>query len=191
MHVALYLKHFPPAGGPLKGGTACAVDGLASGLSQTGTEVAVLCEGPERSSLRAAGGYVIECFPSRGPHLTFRVSPELKRYAERQLATRRSVCLVNGMFHPAAYAMARILRREGIPYVAVPHSRYDDAVFRRNAHLKWPYWYFFERRLLRRAGAIQVLDASHAAGLQRLGVDTAIIEAPNGVTPGSAPDENE
>jgi glycosyltransferase involved in cell wall biosynthesis len=95
------------------------------------------------------------------------------------------------MFHPGAFAMARILHRYGVPYVAVPHDPYDEAVFRRNAYLKWPYWYLFERRLLRRASAVQVLDIRHAEGLRRLGIDVPVIEAPNGVAPDSVPAESE
>jgi glycosyltransferase involved in cell wall biosynthesis len=184
MHVALYLKHFPAAGTPLIGGTSIAVDGLAAGLSANGARVTVLCEGAKRSSLESDAGYGIECFANHGRYRSFTLAPELKRYAAEHLAFGRGLCLVNGMFHPGAYAMGRALYSLGVPYVMVPHDPYDDAVFGRNAHFKWPYWYLFERRLLKRARAIQVLDARHAACLRRLGIETRVIEAPNGVAPG-------
>lgn len=190
MHVTLYLRHFPAAGAPLVGGTSIAVDGLASGLSASGAQVAVLCEGRGRSSVRAEAGYLIEGFPMRGRYRTFGIGPELKRYAMEQLAPKRGLCLVNGMFHPGAYAMARLLHSVGVPYVAAPHDPYDRAVFRRNPHLKWPYWYLFERRLLKRARAIQVLDIKHAACLRSIGIDTPVIETPNGVSPGCVPAES-
>ncbi|HXV11239.1 MAG TPA: glycosyltransferase [Burkholderiales bacterium] len=181
MRVALYLRHFPARGAPLIGGTSIAVDGLAAGLAENGADVRVLCEGRSRTTVRADAGYVIECFPSRRPYHSFTLSPELARYAERELAPARTLCLVNGMFHPGVYAMARTLQRCRVPYVAVPHDPYERAVFHRNPHLKWPYWYLFERRLLRRARAVQVLNMKHAACLRRLGIDTPVIETPNGV----------
>ncbi|OGA11079.1 MAG: hypothetical protein A3D95_13685 [Betaproteobacteria bacterium RIFCSPHIGHO2_12_FULL_69_13] len=189
MHVALYLKHFP-AGAPLRDGTSRAVGGLAQGLAENGARVTVLCEGPARVSLDGGRGYEIECFANRAPYRTFALAPELKRYVAERLARRRSLCLVNGMFVPSVYAMARWLRRHGVAYVAVPHDPYDPALFGRNAHLKWPYWFLLERRLLKRARAIQVLDGRHGLALRRLGVDTPLIETENGVAPEGVPGES-
>ncbi|MCW5605921.1 MAG: glycosyltransferase, partial [Burkholderiales bacterium] len=178
-------------GAPLIGGTSTAVDGLAAGLSQNGAKVTVLCEGRERSSVRTSRGYAIECFAGSRRHRSFSVAPGLKRYVADRLAGRSSISLVNGMFHPGAYGMGKVLHACGIPYIAVPHDPYDQAVFRRNPHLKWPYWYFFERRLLRRARAVQLLDLKHAAGLRRLGVGIPVIETPNGVASDTVPHESQ
>lgn len=191
MQVSFYLKHFPSAGAPFSDGPSIAVDGLASGLVENGAQVTVLCEGPERSSARGGRGYAIECFVNRRPYRTFALAPGLQRYVADHLAPRRGVCLINGMFHPPVYAMGHCLRRHGVPYVMVPHDPYQPAVFRRNPHLKWPYWYLFERRLLRRARAIQVLDENHGACLRYLGIDTRVIRTENGIAPGSVPDESE
>jgi glycosyltransferase involved in cell wall biosynthesis len=190
MQVMLYLKHFPPTG-PVNDGTSTAVDGLASGLAENGARVTVLCEGPARKSVKNGRGYGIECFANPRPFRTFALSPGLERYIAERTAARRSVCLINGMFNPPVYAMARCLRRHGVPYVMVPHDPYDPVVFRRNPHLKWPYWYLFERRLLRQASAIQVMDERHGAWLPGLGVDTHVIHAENGIAPASVPLEEE
>lgn len=191
MRVALYLKHFPANGAPLNDGASTAVGGLASGLAANGAQVSVLCEGPVRSSIRNGRGYAVECFINRKPYRTFALAPGLKRYVAEHLAPHRGLCLVNGMFHPGVYAMSAWLRRHDVPYVVVPHDPYDDAVFGRNAHLKWPYWYLFERRLLTRASAVQVLDMKHADCLRRLGIETDVIETWNGVEPDSVPEESE
>lgn len=190
MRIAIYLKHFPASGSPLIGGTSIAVDGLASGLSENGADVRVLCEGRERSSFTAQGSYMIECFPGRRRKRGFGLSSELAHYAKQQLAMKHTVCLVNGMFHPGAYSMARMLDRQAIPYIVAPHDPYEPVVFRRNPHLKWPYWYLFERRLLRHARAVQVLDIRHAAFLRRLGISTPVIETPNGVRMREVPPES-
>jgi glycosyltransferase involved in cell wall biosynthesis len=191
MQVTLYLKHFPAAGAPLNDGTSTAVGGLAAGLVENGAQVAVLCEGAARSTVMTPQGYAVECFANDKPFQTFALAPGLERHVAEQIAPRRGVCLLNGMFHPPVYAMARCLRRHGVPYVVVPHDPYAPAVFRRNPHLKWPYWFLFERRMLRRAGAVQVLDAKHGACLRRLGVATRVIETENGIAPGSVPAESE
>jgi glycosyltransferase involved in cell wall biosynthesis len=190
MQVMLYLKHFPPTG-PVNDGTSTAVDGLASGLAENGARVTVLCEGPARKSVRNGRGYDVECFANPKPFRTFALSPELERYVAERTASRRSVCLINGMFNPPVYSMGRCLRRHSVPYVMVPHDPYDPVVFRRNPHLKWPYWYLFERRLLRQARAVQVMDERHGAWLPGLGVDTRVIHAENGIAPASVPPERE
>ncbi|HSC94686.1 MAG TPA: glycosyltransferase [Burkholderiales bacterium] len=189
MQVSFYLKHFPATGGPVTDGTSRAVDGLAAGLVENGAQVTVLCEGPGRSSVRIARGYSVECFANHRPYRTFALAPGLKRYVTEHLARRRGVCLVNGMFHPPVYAIGRWLRRHGVPYVMVPHGPYSPAVFRRNPHLKWPYWYLFERQLLEQARAVQVFDQSHGACLRHLGVATQVIQTENGVALGSVPRE--
>ena len=186
MRIALYLKHFPAAGGPLIGGTATAVDGLASGFAQNGADTLVLCEGAARRSERAAGGYRIECFRNAGRYRSFAVARELPQYAADALR-ERGLCLLAGMFHPACYALGRALRRLGVPYVALPCDPYDRWMFRRNPHLKWPYWFLFERRHLRGARAIQLFDRRQAAALRRLGVHTPVIEAPAGVRAAEGP----
>ena len=190
IHFALYLKHFPANGEPIRGGTATAVAGLAAGLAENGAQVTVLCEGRDRAS-SAGPGYAVERFVNRGPHRSFSLGSGLRSYIAEHLAPRRTLCLVNGMFHPSVYAVGRWLRRCGVPYVVAPHDPYNDALFSRNAHLKWPYWYLFERRLLGRASAIQVLDPMHAVTLRHLGVDTPVIAISNGVARDSVPAESE
>jgi len=186
--VMLYLKHFP-VDGAVKDGTSTAVSGLAAGLAANGAEVTVLSEGPERRSHADPRGYAIECFRNPIPGRSFALAPELKAHVRDRLAGRRGMCLVNGMFHPSVYALGRWLRRTGVAYVVAPHDPYDGVVFRRNPHLKWPYWLVFERRLLARAAAGQVLDTRHGECLRRLGVATRVLETDNGIAPERVPEE--
>jgi len=179
--IALYLKHFPASGKPVLGGSATAVDGLASGLARNGADTVVLCEGRERCSATAAGGYRVECFRNPGRYRSFSVPRELPQYVAERLGGRPGLCLLHGIFHPSCYALGRALRRRGIPYVVNPLDPYDRWMFRSNAHLKWPYWFLFERRHLRDARAIQVLDQRHEEPLRRLGIRTPVIESPTGV----------
>jgi len=154
---------------------------------QNGADAIVVCEGEARSSAIAAGGYRIECFRNPGRYRSFGVARELPRYLADRMHEQPGLCLLHGIFHPACFALGRALRRHGVPYVANPQDPYDSWMFRRNAHLKWPYWYLFERRHLAQASAIQVLDLKHEAPLRRLGIATPVIEAPNGVNSAAAP----
>jgi glycosyltransferase involved in cell wall biosynthesis len=189
MQLAIYLPHFPAEGTP-NNGTSVAIAGLAAGLAGNGVRTTVLCEGGARRSLNGARGYAVECFEHRAARGRFSLAPGLADYVAGPLARERTLCLLNGMFHPGMYAMSRCLRRHGVRYVAVPHDPYDPAVFRRNAHLKWPYWYLFERRMLAQASAVQVLDARHGGCLRRLGLRTPVIETENGVDSERVPPES-
>lgn len=178
LNIGFYLRHFPASGTPIVGGTATFVDGLASGLHEIGAAVSVLCEGGERSSATAPGGYRVECFPAA--RRRFDIAPAFKRHISGQMGAAKALMVISGMFHPGAYAVGRTAAASGVPYVACPFDPYSTSMFRRNAHLKWPYWFLFERRLLAHAAAIQVLDRRHAEPLSRLGIRTPAIEVLNG-----------
>jgi glycosyltransferase involved in cell wall biosynthesis len=180
MQIALYLKHFSASGKPVVGGTATWIDGIAAGLTHNGADVTVLCEGAERSTVTTPAGYRIECFRNTSRYRNFAVSAGLRRYAAERLG-RSTVCVLNGMFHPSCFAFGRVLRRLGVPYVVIPNDPYDEWMFSRNAHLKWPYWYLFERRHLADASAVQLLDRRQEAPLRRLGIGTPTFETPCGI----------
>jgi glycosyltransferase involved in cell wall biosynthesis len=178
LNIGFYLRHFPASATPIVGGTATFIDGLASGLHEIGAAVSVLCEGGERSSATVPGGYRVECFPAA--RRRFDIAPAFKRYLNEQAGAANALLVIAGMFHPGVYAVGRAAAAGGVPYVACPFDPYSPAVFRRNAHLKWPYWFLFERRLLAHAAAVQVMDRRHAELLSRLGIRTPAIEVPNG-----------
>lgn len=189
MNILLYLKHFPASGAPLNSGTCTAVHGLALGLVGHGAEVSVLCEGETDSARVAEAGYRILCFCNPAPYLSFTVARGLRDFLA-QCQPEQTIGILNGIFHPAVYAVSRVFRKLGIPYIAAPHDPYDPHIFSHNAHLKWPYWYLVERRLLQQACAIQLLDRRHEKALRDRGVKTAVIDAPNGYSPAEVPLES-
>ncbi|NJN86710.1 MAG: glycosyltransferase [Leptolyngbyaceae cyanobacterium SL_7_1] len=181
MNLYLYLRHFPPQGDRFNEGLTKAVHGLASGLVECGASVTVLCEASatETSVHQSAAGYKIHCFVQPIQHRpSFTLSPELRQFL-RQL-DRPSLVILNGILHPSVYAMSRLLRRQKVPYIIAPHDPYNPAIFKKNAHLKLPYWYLLEKRMLNRARAVQVLDPRHEQWLRQLGVHSAVIATPNG-----------
>jgi glycosyltransferase involved in cell wall biosynthesis len=178
MNIVLYLRHFPAAGTPIFGGTVTAIDGLASGLTQNGASVTVLCEGERRNSIVTDAGYRVECFPA--VRRIFGIHPEFTRYLREQLTSRDTLTVVNGVFHPGAYAVSRTLTHHHLPYIAAPHDAYDASMFRKNPHLKLPYWWMFERRFLAHATAVQVLDVRQVTHLKKCGIRTPAFEVSNG-----------
>jgi glycosyltransferase involved in cell wall biosynthesis len=178
MNLFIYLKHFLPQDEHPNEGATKFVHGLASGLTACGTRVTVLCEGVERVSRQTPEGYQIECFANPRSQPSFTLAPALRDYIVNH--RQDSLVILNGMFHLSVYALSRLLRQHQIPYIVSPLDPYHPSIFRKNAHLKWPYWYLLERRLLAQATAIQLLDLRHTEWLRRLGVQTPTIATPCG-----------
>lgn len=176
MHIYIYLKHFRPSGPPIKLGTGKAVHGLATGFVRAGEQVTVLCEGPEDSVTDMPSGYRLRCFQNRRSKVPFVVSKGLLRF----LDGANGIVVLNGMFHPSVFRLAMHLAYRGIPYIIAPHGAYHPDTFSKNLHLKWPYWFLCEKRILKRAAAIQILDSRHAQYLDGLGIETPTLPAPNG-----------
>lgn len=188
--VYLYLKHFPATGTPLRVGTNKAVHGLATGLITSGIAVDVWCEGERDSRIVTPEGYGIECFATRSPYLTLRLAASLRERLNSVKPTRE-LFILNGMFHPSVYALSRRLKTLGIPYVVAPHGPYHPFLFKKNPHLKWPYWYLLERRLLNSALALQQLDTRHESWARRLGITVPIVAAANGFMSDDMVDDHE
>jgi glycosyltransferase involved in cell wall biosynthesis len=188
--VYLYLKHFPAAGAPLRVGTNKAVHGLATGLVAAGIPVDVWCEGDRDSRTVMPEGYGIQCFATRSRYYTYKLAPSLLSQLQALHPTRDLVVL-NGIFHLSVYAISRKLKALGIPYVMAPHSPYHPFLFRKNPHLKWPYWFFLERNAIKSALALQQLDPRHEAWTRRLGVTVPIVTTENGFTISDVVGDNE
>lgn len=192
IHIYTYQRHFPQKGNILKGGVAKAMNGLASGLVECGAKVTVLSESShsENTEFKNQADYTIKCFanPIQG-RPSFSISPDLKKFIRSNINSDNLV-LLNGILHPSIYSMSRTLKKYSIPYIAVPHDVYHPSMFRKNTHLKWPYWYLLEKKMLNQAEGIQVLDMNQAKWLRRLGINTPIFESPNGFLDSDVPSDS-
>jgi glycosyltransferase involved in cell wall biosynthesis len=188
--VFLYLKHFPALGLPLRVGTNKAVHGLASGLVANGVTAEVWCEGERDSEIVMPEGYVVRCFATRASYRTLRIAPSLQAYL-KNLKAERDLVVLNGMFHPSVYALSRKLKSLQVPYVVAPHGPYHPWLFKKNPHLKWPYWYLLERGVLKNALALQQLDRRHEVWARRLGIGVPVVATENGFLDGDIPREEE
>lgn len=185
MRLFLYLRHFPPYGDKLNNGLSKAIHGLAAGLVTQGATVTILSEGSssEDSSFLTAAGYTVECFANPvQSRPSFKLSPSLQTYI-RDCLKSTDLVVLNGILHPTIYSVSRALKRLKIPYIVAPHDVYHRVMFRKNAHLKFPYWYLLEKRVLNQARSIQVLDGSQAKWLKCRGIKTQIFVTPNGFSP--------
>lgn len=178
-HIYLYLKNFPNTGSPVITGTIKAVHGLASGLTACGVNVTVICEGKQNSSVKAASGYEIRCFDRSEVKSPFSIPKLLKNFLVN-ITKENSLVILNGIFNPTLFAVARYLNAESVKYILAPHGMYHPETFKKNSFLKWPYWFCFERYILNHAEAIQLLDFNGSKHLEKLGIQTPIISVPNG-----------
>lgn len=188
--VILYLKHFPALGLPLRAGTNKAVHGFASGLIANGVDVEVWCEGESDSESAMPEGYIVRCFATQAAYRSLRIAPSLRAHL-RTLKPESDLVVLNGMFHPSVYALSRQLKSLHVPYVVAPHGPYHPALFQKNPHLKWPYWYLLERSVLNNALALQQLDRRHEVWARRLGIGIPVVATENGFLDSDIPPANE
>lgn len=190
MKIFLYLKHFPPDGNSLVGGTSKAVYGLAYGLTKAGADVSVIAEGGATERRLSSKKFEILSFADNAKRAPFSISTDLRHFLYSQ-TDRPDLVVLNGIFHPSVNALASLLYGLHIPYVVAPHAPYSPAMFKRKPILKYMYWHLFERRVLDRAAAVQVLDLRHAHWLRKRGVSTPAIEIANGYSPDDSVLEDE
>lgn len=184
--IYLYLKSFPPLADGFKGGMSKAVHGLARGLASVGANVTVLCENSTEGVVQTPFGYTVRCFKYRKKGPSRQLSQGLHKFAPEM---RGGLAVLNAVFHPSVSGMSKLLQDRGVPYIVAPHDPYHPSIFAKNTLLKWTYWYLRERPMLRRAAAVQVLDARHGELVRKLGVDVPILAAPNGYDEAEVPDE--
>lgn len=91
--------------------------------------------------------------------------------------------VLHGTYNPLTVAMKRLAVKAGIPYIFIPHDPYPPALRRHHALRKWVFWHLFERGLIAKAQAVQLLDSSHERHLRELGCTTPVEVIPNGCEP--------
>lgn len=196
MRVVFYVRHFPPNSKPIKDPISKVVYGLAKGMVSHGADVTILCEGSVSSIYEAGFGFIVRCFenPIEKTNIrnlyrivNFVVSAELTKYIGT--LGQRDLVILNGMFHPSNFIISRILGKKRIPYILIPHGTYYPALFSKNPHFKWPYWYFFERYTLNGAAAISVYDRQHIQWLRNRRIYTRTYVMPNGFDPEEVPSD--
>jgi glycosyltransferase involved in cell wall biosynthesis len=179
MPIYLYATVFPPHEPPVHNGVVKAVHGLATGLVAQGEPIQVLSEDHTSADIQTAFGYRHRAFANPSSRPSLKLAPALIEYVKTQM-TSRDLVILNGGFHLNVYALAKLLKQRGIPYIMAPHLTYDRQMFAKSPYRKYLYWYLCERFVLKHAKAIQLLNRRQATSLRLRGIHTPVIEVQNG-----------
>ena len=141
-----------------------AVHHLATSQAQNGLRVSVWGITPTPESAYPDGRlYATRLFRSRKNKLG--LDPALSK-ALREV--RPGVVFhFHGGFIPEYFHAARMLTRQGIPYIFTPHGSYNTVALRKSAWMKKLYFPLFERFVLNHARAIHLLGHSEELAMQQ------------------------
>jgi glycosyltransferase involved in cell wall biosynthesis/O-antigen/teichoic acid export membrane protein len=177
-----YLIAFPTNEKRTANGVHKAVRGLAGGLAEHDIQTEIVTEAGVRCSWTTPDGVDVHAFRRRGrllpgSRLAHGIMDHITSMPDHTLF------VVHGQFSPRVARMAALLRRLKRPYVVMPHTLYNDAVFAKNRLVKWVYWHLVEKRMLDGAALIQILDDDQSEPLRRRGVSTPTAVVPNAIDP--------
>jgi glycosyltransferase involved in cell wall biosynthesis len=91
--------------------------------------------------------------------------------------------ILHGTYNPPMAVIASHLRKIGMPYIFIPHDPYIAALRQHHRLRKSVYWRLYERKVIKGAAAIQLLDVSHEKPLRDLGYTGRTEVIPNGCEP--------
>lgn len=179
-----YLASYNPHANRRNDGLNKAVSGLTQGCIKAGTDCAIITEAEDGVFEEASLPRVFGFKPANAKWYTYqnsRLVAFLESIARERDADAAQLFVLNGIFHHGVRYFARHLRRLGLPYVVAPHDPFHPSIFAKNRTPKTIYWHLFEKPLLTRSCAVQLLDIRHAAFLKGLGVKTPTFALPNGL----------
>ena len=189
VRISIFIKAYPPGDGRPRNGFEKAVRGLAHGMAIAGHQVTILTEGPEDAVFASERGYTIRWFANTGAHPYVTLAPGLAHHIRDRLHAETDLVVLNGLFNPGVFLVARQLVRHQIPYIFAPHSIYNAAMLLKNPHLKLPYWVFAEKAILAKALGIHVESDLEKQWLRRLGIRTPVVITENGYEADEVPPE--
>ncbi|MDA1028392.1 MAG: glycosyltransferase [Bacteroidetes bacterium] len=170
--LSFVVGDFPSDLSTISNGIHKAVHGLLQGISQSAhhPKLKLLAVGPP-AVCSTKFGYTVEYFSS---------TRALKQHLMSQdLGT---LTVFNSLFSPFNTWLVFALCRRDLPFVFAPHMELSPQMFAKNWVRKWVYWHLFEKRVLRRAVGIHMLDSRQIDRLQQLGIHTTAFSAPNGIS---------
>jgi len=96
----------------------------------------------------------------------FSFSKELK---EAIITTKgTAVFHLHGGWIPVYYALAKLFYKHNIKFVLTPHGAYNTIAMQKNSIVKKVYFYFFEKKILKRTDHIHCIGKSEVQGLKRI-----------------------
>ena len=181
----LKVLHVTPSMSPSWGGPAIAVSELAAASVEQG----IRCEILTTHGYRVGSGQVptpgipIYSFDA-GFGLPARTWAGYSRKLARFLHDRAAdfdLIHIHEIWHFPAYAAVRTARRYGIPYIFTIHGELSDWGLRQKALKKRTYRFFALDKMLREAGALHAITRTEKEQVRKLGFETPVVVAPNGI----------
>ena len=96
---------------------------------------------------------------------------------------------LHGGFHPCNFVVAKILRKNKIPYIVTSHCGYSPDRLKNKWYTKIPYKYLIDLNYLNYSSAIQAICFEELSDLRRYGVSAPIFYLPNGHDPKQIPEK--
>src|SRR5690606_22340493 len=128
---------------------------LAMTMQQKALDVEVwgITRTPEAQTPKRS--YPLHLFAGSGRN--FALDPRLQESIE---ALPEDCCVhFHGVFIPAFHTIARLLKKQNIPWVVTPHGAYDPHSIKRNYWTKLAYHCLCDAWVLRNAYAVQAITA--------------------------------
>lgn len=140
------------------GGPPFVCAGLAEAQARRGHEVAIATvDYPGQQRVAVASGVGVEYFPLRGTP-RYAASPALGAWLSGHAAAY-DIAHLHSIWQYPTFAAAKACQRSGIPYVVLLNGMLDVySVGHRNYWLKFLYWHWREKHILRCARALHCLN---------------------------------
>ena len=157
----------------LMGGINKVVHNLATEQIKLGHEVRVFGIAEDYQTIKHHHIYELSLFPKKNQR--FLIHKSLKKAVKQ--SSDDWVFHLHSSFRPEIYLVSRILKKYNFRWVHTPHGGYTDVSLRKNYLFKKIYFYFFEKRIVNGALAIQSLGEKVNVGKEN---SKKIERVPNG-----------
>ena len=108
--------------------------------------------------------------------------------AIRRRPSEHTVFHIHGAFIPEFYLLSKLLRRRGMKYVYTPHGSFMEVAMQKSKWRKKIYFSLFERQLIARAKAVQLLGKYEFMSIEKLMSVPQKVLIPNGMDLTEIPD---
>ena len=181
----LNILHITPSMSPRWGGPVAVVSQLIPALSAEGIhcEIATATGHRVGDDPTAPQGVPTHIFQADLPaRIWTAYSKALTRFLDDNI-TRFDLIHIHEIWHHPAYAAFRAARKNGVPYVLTPHGELGERHLRHKAWKKRIYMTAALDRILRNANALHAITPAERDRIARLGYQTPVTVAPNGIDP--------
>ncbi len=184
------VLHVTPSLSPQWGGPVIVVSELIPALEDEGIYCEIITTKGYRvgTEITSPRGILTHTFDTGLPaRLWTAYSRGLAKFLDENIA-RFDLVHIHEIWHHAGYAAFRAAKKRGIPVIITVHGELSEWSLRHKAFKKRIYMMAVLDRMLCNAEALHAITLAEKEQIARLGYDTPVIVAPNGIDP--APFDN-